>query len=72
MKNWRVIRKKLKQIFNDDYIHYYRDEGCFEIVSDTFINDELLELCVFCEENKLWFYIDVSNKRNIIIKVMEK
>jgi len=72
VKDWRNIRKRLKQIFDSDDIHYYMDDKYFEIVADTFINDELLELCVFCEEHRLWFYLDVSNKRNIIIKIVEK
>ena len=72
MKDWIKIRKSLKEIFEDDYIHYYKDEKYFEIVANTFINDELLELCVLCEEHRLWFYLDVSNKRNIIIKIVEK
>jgi len=69
MKDWRDIRKRLKHVFPDDKLHYYKDGEYFLICSDSFISDEFDKLSHICREygNGMWYYLTVVDKHICIV-----
>jgi len=59
VKNWREIRKKLTEVFSDDYIKYDMKEAQFEIASKNFVMEEFDKLIKLCKKNSLWFFCEV-------------
>ena len=71
MENWRNIRSDIQNIFEHDYVHYYKDVGCIEIVGKTFISDELVALYNVTNKYHVWYYIEANNGGNIKIRVVD-
>jgi len=69
MKDWRKVRRQLGKMFDHDYVHYHKIDDYVEIRSNSFIGVELYNLFIFCKEHRLWYYLDVANNRDIIIRV---
>lgn len=58
MKNWRKHRANIIRIFRSDDVNYSMSTKVICIASDTFVKEEFDKLSVYCEDNKLWYFVD--------------
>ena len=67
MKDWRVLRKLVGEIFENDDVHYYMDTDQIEVIGKSFTMEEFEVLHLMCESMNVWYYVYGTNDKTVII-----